>query len=202
VQRTLYLWLEGFSVDDGPLYRYDDPANHRTLAMIENGHAPIHILNVEPNQEVDLTLSSRKGEKYVKPKPRYKAFGGEGRRLGSPAAATDPVPSAPLETRALRALTALTTGVGLHDPEVELDDSQPVVSILFRLGDGTRLPARFNPSHTVQHLYEFVNAARALDVRNYVLMTTFPSTELTNRSLTLGEVPELKKGGAVVQKWT
>jgi UBX domain-containing protein 1 len=197
VQRTLYLWQDGFSVDEGPLYVYTDPANERTLAMINSGSAPIHILDVQPNQEVDLTLQNRKDEKYVKPKPKYKPFGGEGRRLGSPGASivqTAPAPAAP-------SAPAASASAGPAAPEVTLDSSQPVISVLFRLGDGTRLPARFNASHTVADLYEFVDQARATE-RAYVLMTTFPSNELANKSAQLADVPELKNGGTVMQKWT
>jgi UBX domain-containing protein 1 len=200
VQRTLYLWQEGFSVDDGPLLRYDDPANERTLAMINNGSAPIHILNVEPHQEVDLTLQNRKTEKYVQPKPKYRPFGGQGRRLGSPGTSTVATPAQTTPAQATPAATSSSTA-GTAAPEITLDASQPVLSILFRLGDGTRLPARFNTSHTVGDLYAFVDQARAVG-RAYVLMTTFPSNELADRAAKLADVPELSKGGAVVQKWT
>jgi UBX domain-containing protein 1 len=162
--------------------------------MINSGSAPIHILNVEPNQEVDLTLQNRKDEKYVKPKPKYKPFGGQGHRLGSPGASV-------VQTAPAQVAPTTPASAGPATPEVALDASQPVVSILFRLGDGTRLPARFNPTHTVADLYGFVDQARAAE-RAYVLMTTFPSMELADRSLALADVPELSKGGAVVQKWT
>jgi UBX domain-containing protein 1 len=33
-------------------------------------------------------------------------------------------------------------------------------------------------------------------------MTTFPSKELSDWSVTLGDLPEFKRGGVVVQKWT
>jgi UBX domain-containing protein 1 len=33
-------------------------------------------------------------------------------------------------------------------------------------------------------------------------MTTFPSTELTDKEAILGELKEYKRGGVVVQKWT
>jgi UBX domain-containing protein 1 len=32
-------------------------------------------------------------------------------------------------------------------------------------------------------------------------MTTFPSRELTDDSIALGDLPEFKRGGVVVQKW-
>ncbi|KAI5308486.1 cytosolic Fe-S cluster assembly factor cfd1, partial [Ascosphaera atra] len=71
-----------------------------------------------------------------------------------------------------------------------------------RLGDGTRLVSRFNTTHTVQDLYDFVSAAMpANETRRWVIMTTFPSKELKDKSIALGELEGYKRGGVVVQKW-
>jgi UBX domain-containing protein 1 len=37
VVRRLTFWREGFTVEDGPLMRYDDPANADVLAAIHAG---------------------------------------------------------------------------------------------------------------------------------------------------------------------
>ena len=37
VTRYLTFWRDGFSVDDGQLYRYDDPANQTMLNAINSG---------------------------------------------------------------------------------------------------------------------------------------------------------------------
>lgn len=37
VTRHLTLWRDGFSVQDGPLLRYDNPENMQTLTAIQNG---------------------------------------------------------------------------------------------------------------------------------------------------------------------
>ena len=78
VERTLHLWSDGFSVDDGPLYRYDDPANARTLEMINRGSAPLDIMNVEKGQAVDVRLEQHPQEKYVQPKKKFQPFAGSG----------------------------------------------------------------------------------------------------------------------------
>lgn len=83
VERILHFWTDGFSVDDGPLYRNDDPANAEILAHIRQGRAPMDILNVERSQEVDVKLDMHE-EKYNPPKKKYKPFEGGGQRLGSP----------------------------------------------------------------------------------------------------------------------
>jgi UBX domain-containing protein 1 len=37
VVRTMIMWRDGFSVDDGPLLRYDDPQNRAHLEAINSG---------------------------------------------------------------------------------------------------------------------------------------------------------------------
>jgi UBX domain-containing protein 1 len=72
-----------------------------------------------------------------------------------------------------------------------------------QLADGTRLPARFNATHTIGDVYGFI--ARALPSSNerpWVLATTFPNKDHTDKSLALGDVAEFKRGGTAVQKWT
>ena len=198
--RELHLWRDGFSVDDGDLYRYDDPANARTLEMINTGHAPLHILNVEQGQEVDVEVHPHKDEDYVKPKKKYVPFSGSGQRLGSPTPGLSGVaqPPAPQASSSASSATAVPAPAA---PQVEVDSNAPVVSLQIRLADGSRLPARFNTTHTIGHVYDFVNASSPTQ-RPFALMTTFPSKELSDKSQTLGDLPEFKRGGVVVQKWT
>ncbi|KAJ5831959.1 P-loop containing nucleoside triphosphate hydrolase protein [Penicillium riverlandense] len=196
VQRTLHFWADGFSVDDGELYRSDDPRNAEILEGIRQGRAPLSIMNVQPGQEVDVDLKQHE-EKYVKPKPKYKPFSGAGQRLGSP------TPGVQTQQPAA-APAAAAPGPSTTDeaPKPEVDESQPTLTLQVRLGDGTRLTSRFNASHTVGDVYEFVTAASPdSQMRPWVLMTTFPSKELDDRSTALGDMPEFKRGGVVVQKW-
>lgn len=200
VERRLHFWQDGFSVDDGPLYRTDDPANAEILGMIRQGRAPLHIMNVEHTQEVDVKLEQH-DEKYVQPKKQYKPFSGGGQRLGSPtpgpageSSATAPAPA--VTTPSATAPPAPAT------PAVDVDDSQATLSLQIRLGDGTRLASRFNTTHTIGDVYEFVNASSPSSrERPWVLMTTFPSKELQDRAQILGGLSEFKRGGVVVQKW-
>ena len=136
-------------------------------------------------------------EKYQPPKPKYKPFAGQGQRLGSPtpsagtpAAATPPPAAAPAPTQA-------------ESAKPQIDESQPVVTLQIRLGDGSRLTCRFNASHTLGDVYRYVGEASPVSqTRPWVLMTTFPSKELTDQSVVLGDLPEFKRGGVVVQKWS
>ncbi|KAF1343540.1 hypothetical protein BDV97DRAFT_364827 [Delphinella strobiligena] len=204
VQRTLHLWQDGFSIDDGPLHRFDDPANAPVLALINQGRAPLALLDVQPGQEVDLQLDTHKDQNYVAPKKKYKPFGGSGQRLGSPTPGASTSTSASAAPAQPAAPPAAASSAGASStPTVNIDDSAPVVTLQIRLGDGSRLQSRFNTTHTVGDVYDFVNRAHtASTTRSYALMTTFPNKDLTDKSTTLGDMPELKRGGVVVQKWT
>lgn len=164
--------------------------------MIRQGRAPLHLMNVRPEQPVDVQLVKH-DENYKAPPKVYKPFSGSGQRLGSPSpggsANTAPVatpPPAPATT-------------GLSTPEVNIDASQPTINLRVQLADGTRLPARFNTTHTIGDVYGFIEmASPASDSRPWVLATTFPSKDHTDKSLALGAVAEFKRGGTAVQKWT
>jgi UBX domain-containing protein 1 len=204
VSRTLHLWQDGFSVDDGELHRFDDPANGPVLALINQGRAPLALLGVQPGQEVDLQLDPHKDEKYVQPKKQWKPFSGEGQRLGSPtpglsssaAAAAAPRPAAGASPSSAAAASSSS------GPLISIDESVPAVQLQIRLGDGTRLVSRFNTRHTVGDIYSFVSASNAgSSGREFTLMTTFPSKPLSDKSVKLEDLAELNKGGVVVQKW-
>lgn len=187
--RILHLWEDGFSVEDGPLHRFDDPQNASDLQMIRTGRAPLRLMSVRPDQPVDVQLI--KHDEAYKPPPKvYKPFGGSGHRLGSPTpgASTSQPAAAP-------AAAAPVAPV--------IDASQPTLALRIQLASGTRLPARFNTTSTIGDVYDFVNAAAPEgNERAWVLATTFPSKEHKDKSLVLGEMDEFKRGGTAVQKWT
>jgi UBX domain-containing protein 1 len=196
VDRVLHFWSDGFSVDDGDLYRSDDPQNAEILNGIRQGRAPLSIMNITPGQEVDVEIKQHQ-ENYIRPKKKYVPFGGQGNRLGSPTPGASSMPGS-FTTTTAPSPPPITT----EPPKVNVDDSQPTVSLQIRLGSGTRLPARFNATHTIGDVYSFVAAASPdSQNRQWVLQTTFPSTELTDPAKALGDMPEFKRGGVVVQKW-
>ncbi|KAJ7616926.1 SEP domain-containing protein, partial [Mycena polygramma] len=79
----LTFWRQGFTVEGGPLMRYDDPQHADVLAAIHSGrHAPPSIPNVRPGQRVDVQVTKRTEEDWVPPKA--KPFSGAGDRLGAP----------------------------------------------------------------------------------------------------------------------
>lgn len=201
VQRTLHLWEDGFSVEDGPLYRFDDPANAETLALIRNGRAPIHMMNVQPNQSVEVTLKQHT-EKYKKPEAVYRPFGGSGRVLGNPL--RDEVEGRPVSGPAAAIVpAAATASSGPSAPVVAIDESEPTIALRIQLASGIRLPVRFNATHTIGDIYDFISRASPdSSSRPWVLATTFPNKDHSDKEAKLGDVAEFKRGGTAVQKWT
>ncbi|KAK3403380.1 hypothetical protein B0T20DRAFT_458458 [Sordaria brevicollis] len=201
-ERTLHIWSNGFSVEEGPLFRFDDPANAADLAMIRAGRAPLRLMNVRPDQPVNVKLEQHEEEWRQLPK-KYVPFSGEGRRLGSPvpgdgsASATPPAASSSTNTASASAASGSTQA-----PSTGVDESQPTVMLRIQLPDGSRLPARFNTTQTIGDVYEFIQrSSTSLSARPWVLSTTFPNKDHTDKALVLGETPEFKRGAAAVVKW-
>jgi len=193
--RVLHLWEEGFSIEDGPLRRFDDPANNADLQLIRQGRAPLHLMGVTPNQPVDVQLIKH-DEKYKAPPKVYKPFSGGGHRLGSPVIGE----SAPAPVPTTTATATTTAPPPVQEPSI--DSAQPTLSLRIQLADGTRLPARFNTTNTVGDVYGFVNRAfPGSSERPWVLATTFPNKEHVDKNLVLGEMAEFKRGGTAVMKW-
>ncbi|KAK6067131.1 SEP domain-containing protein [Seiridium cupressi] len=200
-ERTLHLWRDGFSIDDGPLRRFDDPENADALRMIQQGRAPVHLMNVRYDEPLDVKLQQH--DENFKQLPKvYKPFGGEGRRLGSPVPGASSSAAAPVTASAPPApASASSSAAASSTASTNVDSSQPTIMIRIQMPDGTRLPARFNTSHTVNDVYEFITQSSP-DLRSggWVLATTFPNKDHTDKSLVLGDMAEFKKGGTAMVK--
>ncbi|CEG80694.1 hypothetical protein RMATCC62417_14992 [Rhizopus microsporus] len=190
VTRHLTFWRNGFSVDDGPLYEYADPANQQMLAAINSGRAPLSLLNVRHGQPVEVRVIKRQDEDYTPPpKAPPKPFEGVGHRLGSPATYVEPPTAAP---------GAFPSTGGATAPTV--DESQPVTSIQIRLGDGSRMVAKLNHTHTIGDIRQYIEANNAgSSNRPYILQTTFPVKQLDDNNQTVKEAGLLNS--VIVQRY-
>lgn len=205
VTRRLTFWKDGFSVEDGPLYRYDDPANVHHLQAINSGTAPLSLLQVEAGESVDVHIIRKMEENYTAPKPKPGGFQGQGTRLGSPVPgdfsspsstappATQPQPTAESSSSGA---AATTTAASSH-----YGDGIPGVGdaiIMIRLADGRNVKVRFTNSGFIQQIYDYINLHYPTD-REYILHTTFPITELRDKSSRIED--HKLKGAVVVQKY-
>ncbi|KAF5111780.1 hypothetical protein DV454_004585 [Geotrichum candidum] len=191
VTRTLTFWRNGFSVEDSPLYRYDDPSNIPHLKAIEQGKAPISILNVEYGQGVDVHVIRKLDEDYAAPKRKVGGFHGHGQRLGSPVPGEKSKSPTPVPEPAVSSSAASESST-----PAEPENADAPVQI--QLGDGSRHRRRFVGAGPVQQLYDFVDSVSPSQ-RAYTLQTTFPMKKLEDRDISLKEAGLV--GSVVIQRW-
>ncbi|KAM5135900.1 NSFL1 cofactor p47 [Mantella aurantiaca] len=178
VHVVLKLWKDGFSLDEGELRSYQDPSNAQFLESIRRGEIPAELRRLAQGGQVNLDMEDHRDEDFVKPKAPFKAFTGEGQKLGSTApnvlSMASPSQQAENEARA--------------SSSISLTESEPVTNIQIRLADGGKLVHKFNHSHRIRDIRLFIVSARpAMDATSFVLMTTFPNKELTDENQTLKE---------------
>eukprot|EP00262_Sarcandra_glabra_P004947 TRINITY_DN16179_c2_g3_i2.p1 TRINITY_DN16179_c2_g3~~TRINITY_DN16179_c2_g3_i2.p1 ORF type:complete len:336 (-),score=60.40 TRINITY_DN16179_c2_g3_i2:243-1145(-) len=177
VNHNIVFWSNGFTVNDGPLRRLDDPENASFLESIKKSECPKEL--EPPNRKTAVHVNLiRRNENCPEPEKRHVPFQGVGRTLGSESAIAISPEAAPTVTATD---SAPSSSVGLS-----LDDSLPSTSIQLRLADGTRMIARFNYHHTVGNIRAFIDASRPGGARSYQLQTVgFPPKQLTDRAQTI-----------------
>lgn len=187
---TLTLWRQGFSINDGELRRYEEPENKEFFESIMRGEIPAELRSKGPTM-IHLDLKDNRHEDFVKRSAPFRAFGGSGQTLGSPApnvvqsAAATPANNQDNEKKAAS--------------DLAVDESQPTTTLQIRLADGSRMAARFNQSHTVENVRQYITNARPQYVsQNFALLTTFPSKELSDGSQTLKDAGLLN--AAIMQR--
>ncbi|XP_055607595.1 NSFL1 cofactor p47 [Uranotaenia lowii] len=186
---TLTLWRQGFSINDGELRRYEDAANKEFFESIMRGEIPPE-LRSKGNAMIHLDLKDNRHEDYVKQAAPFRAFGGSGQTLGSPAPTVVQSTANPSNNEANEKKAS---------SELAIDESQPVTTLQIRLADGSRLTARFNQSHTVENIRQYIiNARPEYAAQNFALLTTFPSKELTEGEKTLKDAGLLN--AAIMQR--
>ncbi|XP_063249796.1 UBX domain-containing protein 2B isoform X2 [Prinia subflava] len=136
VQVLLKLWRNGFSLDDGELRSYSDPTNAQFLESVKRGEIPLELQRLVHGGQVNLDMEDHQEQEYVKPRLRFKAFSGEGQKLGSLTPEIVSTPSSPEEEEK-----------SILNAPVLIDDSMPATKIQIRLADGSRLIQRFNQTH-------------------------------------------------------
>jgi serine/threonine-protein phosphatase 2A regulatory subunit B'/UBX domain-containing protein 1 len=177
VMHTITFWMNGFTVDDGPLRRFDDPENRAFMESIAKSECPHELEPVDRKIRVHVDLVRRE-ENYTEPPKPKNPFLGVGRTLGASGSGTSSAePQAPPPQRN----TAPAPSRGLV-----VDPAVPVTSIQLRLADGTRLVSRFNNHHTVRDIRGFIDASRPGGSKEYQLLTMgFPPKQLTELDQTI-----------------
>lgn len=176
VTRTLTFWRNGFTVaEGGPLFEYHVPENQQLLGLLQAGHAPLSLLQVEPGQSVDVRVLHRMGEDFdpaasseartTGGSSTLKVFAGKGQRLGDLA---EPSSSSKAQIMTQRTPAGQPT----------IDPSQPTTTLQLRFANGTRMNATFNTSNTVADLFSFVQTSSEAGSRTFSLLFGRPPTSL------------------------
>eukprot|EP00752_Nemacystus_decipiens_P005684 g5144.t1 len=180
--RTITMYNGGFTVDDGPFRRLDDPANKDFLQDLTNGVVPKELeADSKEGYGTDVKLVDKRNEEYVA--PAYVAFGGDGQTMGSSAVAAGAVMDA----------TAAPDATEVPD----VDAAQPATTLQIRLHDGRRVRAQLNMHHTVRHIQAIIAREGAGGV-SYILMAGYPPAPLSDVTQTLEEAG--LKGASITQK--
>lgn len=177
---TVRVFRQGFTVDDGDLRPYEDPRNREFFESITHNEIPAE-LRKQGRTMVHVNVEDHLSEDFVKRAPKFKTFQGSGNTLGSPAPATTadvPAPSVasgnPVENEAKAS------------SDLNVQQNLPTTMVSVRLADGGRLSGRFNLSHTVQDIRQFITTSRPeYSGRHFSLLTTFPNKELANPADTI-----------------
>lgn len=185
----LKLWSNGFTVNEGEIRDYQDPANEEFLNSVKNGEIPRELLRMSHGGQVHVDMEDHRNEEYKVPKKKLVPFSGQGHMLGSPVPTPSFEPSPPIGGGAESCV----------DPPVVVDESQPKTTVQIRLSDGNRIRQQFNHTHRISDIRATISNRNPLHTsREFVLMTTFPNKELLDESLTLKEANLLNS--QVVQK--
>jgi len=171
LRHKIILWRNGFTVDDASLRDYNDPKNAEFLGDIQKGVVPKE-LNVGHRQEIDIELINKKEEDFKVSTGLRNPFSGPGQILSG--TATTMIPSTKGNTSIDRK--------AIEPPLV--DESLPVTSVQIRLQDGSRIVGRFNHSHTISDIRQFLDATRPCKFA-YQLMTSFPQKVFLDESQTI-----------------
>lgn len=178
-RRVITMYQSGFTVDDGPYRRLDDPANSEFLTSLAAGRTPREFFT-EGSGPIEVGLVDRRKEEYVE---QFSSFSGTGNSLGNagasvavggvvtpPESTTEPLPDA--------------TGGN-------------TTSVQVRLLNGKRVVIKIGKDSPVTELAERINATGMAGTDPYVLVSGFPPTPMEDLTLT---VAVAGLAGAAVQQ--
>lgn len=160
VQRTVTIYRDGFTVDDGPLRPLSDPLNKKFMDDIARGRAPEE-WGVSDGADLNASIVDKRGEDYKPPSA-----------VGSATSSRKPAVAAKIDD------PVAAKGEG----NVTVDSSKPTTKIQIRFHDGSKKAQEFNQDQTVGDLRAFCSqvTGQAMTIKG-----GFPPKPLTDDSQTL-----------------
>jgi UBX domain-containing protein 1 len=169
-RRIITMYRDGFTVDDGPYRRLNDPSNRDFLSSLARGLTPRELMSESVDGgEISVGLVDKRNEDYVE---TFQSFSGIGQSLGvsslSVSGVIDPS-NAPVAA----------------SPSVAADDVSKLTSIQIRLLSGKRLVVKLPLNAPVQALVQEILASGVAGSESFVLMGGFPPRQITDFSSTI-----------------
>ncbi|XP_032149881.1 UBX domain-containing protein 2A [Sapajus apella] len=175
VDVNIKLWKNGFTVNDD-FRSYSDGASQQFLNSIKKGELPSELQRIFDKEEVDVKVEDKKNEVCMSTKPVFQPFSGQGHRLGS---ATPKIVSK-AKSIEVENKNNLST--------VLLNNLEPVTNIQIWLANGKRIVQKFNISHRVSHIKDFIEKYQGSQRSPpFFLATALPVLRLLDETLTLEE---------------
>lgn len=198
VRRMITMYRSGFTVDNGPYRRLDDPSNAEFLGSLARGLIPRELRedNAEGGGEVMVGLVDKRGEEYDEERHGqrgggsgggFQSFSGEGQALVDSSSAASAAPSGGI----------INPNTSSSTPPPPLDTSKPSTSIAIRLLNGKRLVVKINLDSPVLELGQHIDSD-AVGGEPYVLTSGYPPAVIEDLSVSVEEAG--LKGAQVVLK--
>lgn len=207
VRRMITMYRSGFTVDNGPYRRLDDPSNAEFLGSLARGLIPRELREDSEGEggEVMVGLVDKRGEEYDEQRHGqqqgggggsngggFQSFSGEGQSLVDSSTFSTAAPSGGV-------INPNTMTTAAPPP---LDATQPSTSIAIRLLNGKRLVVKINLSSPVselgQHIAASASTAGGAPEESYVLTSGYPPVVIEDLNVSVEEAG--LKGAQVVLK--
>ena len=175
VDGSIKLWKNGFTVNDD-FRSYSGGASQQFLNSIKKGELPLELQGVFDKEEMDVKVEEKKNEVFMPTKPVFQPFSGQGHRLGS---STPKIVSKAknIEVENKNKLSA-----------VPLNNLEPITNIQIWLANGKRIVQKFNISHRISHIKDFIEKYQGSQRSPpFPLATALPFLKLLDETLTLEE---------------
>jgi UBX domain-containing protein 1 len=195
VNREITFWADGFTLGHDPtgkLYRYDDETNAHYLKELDQGRAPLSLLDVEIGQRVDVTVKKNTDQKYVKPKT-VGGFEGQGSRLGS---------EIPSELPDMVEIPKATKPLDEDEIARRKETTDDETKLQIRYANGSKEVYICSVKTSIRDLYNYVKQGGKFNTpvdQAFTINHVFPLKPLIDLDKTLED--EGLKNSAVVQRW-
>eukprot|EP00577_Skeletonema_sp_RCC1716_P020166 CAMPEP_0113412508 /NCGR_PEP_ID=MMETSP0013_2-20120614/22880_1 /TAXON_ID=2843 ORGANISM="Skeletonema costatum, Strain 1716" /NCGR_SAMPLE_ID=MMETSP0013_2 /ASSEMBLY_ACC=CAM_ASM_000158 /LENGTH=306 /DNA_ID=CAMNT_0000299021 /DNA_START=69 /DNA_END=989 /DNA_ORIENTATION=+ /assembly_acc=CAM_ASM_000158 len=211
VRRMITMYRSGFTVDNGPYRRLEDPSNAEFLGSLARGLIPRELREDAEESgggEVMVGLVDKRGEEYDEDRHGQQQQRGGNGGFGGGSGGGDGFQSFSGEGQSLvdssSAAAATAPSGGVIDPNTNnttspppaLDESKPSTSIAIRLLNGKRLVVKINLDSPVLELGQHIGSQAGGE--SYVLTSGYPPAVIEDLSVSVEEAG--LKGAQVVLK--